>query len=542
MKKFMICVLSLLLLAAVPCSAAESAEYEYGVSVIVDGAAVDFGGVHQPVIKDGRTLVPMRRIFDALGADEVVWNEFDPAEGGASSVTAKHGGVEIKLVIGSGVMKITESGAARTLVLDVPPELLPYTDGFETTMIPLRAVSETFGCDVYWDEAVYTVKITSAPEPQSSAAPAAVAADASDDFSPSEIADMFRVSVYGDTAAYIKDDGTVWYVGGGQVPGVSRAVQVAIGRTGGYALTDGGEVYSWGSSNEYGQLGGADRTADGAAQKIEGLRDIKRIGAGIYFGIALSENGRLYAWGRNDKGQLGNGTTEDSFSPTEVSITGVSDAAAGGAFAAAVDSGGRLWTWGENSEGQLGRGENVLTSSKTPTQVQKLMYFKSVYAGPTGAAAVRDDKSAYVWGTVYIGVLADGEELMYHELDPEMPVLADIDGYYRYDRPRRQPYCVYNTDEMELQGGTLLNIDAVSCGAYSFAAFCGGRVYMWGNSPVISPRRHSQIEHYYAMEYTGLSGVKAVFAGEERTAYALLENGDIMKISYGKTEKIAAVK
>ena len=81
-----------------------------------------------------------------------------------------------------------------------------------------------------------------------------------------------------------------------------------MGRNFGYALLQNGTVYSWGTSNDYGQLGRNDSMLDNTPGLIDGLKDIIKIGSGTYFGIALSSDGTLYTWGRNDKGQLGNGT------------------------------------------------------------------------------------------------------------------------------------------------------------------------------------------------------------------------------------------
>ncbi len=531
MKTIKAAISAVLIFAVLTASAFAADVYESGVKVMLDGREIIYSGVHEPVIKNGRTLVPMRKTFEAMGA-EVVWNDSD------RSVTARKDGTEIVLGIGRADMTVESGGGKKTVALEVPPELLPYDSYADTTMIPLRAVSEAFECEVKWDEKTYTVTITSAKaaEPQGTEAPQSAAPA----FDPSKISDSARISVYENRAAYIKDDGGVYMIGGGRIPGAERTVQIALGKNGGYALTDGGSVYSWGTSNDYGELGGADHKTDGTAQKIEGLENIKEIGAGAYFGVALSENGKIYAWGRNEKGQLGNGASENSAVPVEVNLSGAVDIAAGGGFAAAVTSDGRVCTWGENGEGQLGRGRSSLRSSSEPGRITEISNIKSVSAGPSGAAAIRADGSVYAWGTVYIGALGDGEDIMYHDNNANMPIIADEDGYYRYDRPRRMPYCEYNIEERELQGHILLGVTAVSCGGYQFAALSGGKIYMWGDSPLISGRRRSQYEHYYAEKYESLENVRAVCSADNKTVYALCENGDIVKITYGGREVVAS--
>ena len=533
--KILLLALSILMLAPT----AQAADvYETGVTVTLDGAAIDYSGAHEPVIKNGRTLVPMRKIFEAMGA-EVSWNESD------MSVTASKNGAVIEMRIGAAEMNVSNGDDKRTVTLEVPPELLPYDSYADTTMVPLRAVSESFGYSVNWDENNYLVSITTPSAAIATEAPTAAAGPASETdggFDPSDIQTDGRMAACRDKLAYIKDDGTVWYLGGGQVPGISRAVRIALGKSGGYALTDGGEVYAWGTSNEFGQLGSGTASADGTAKKIEGLKNITKIAAGADFGLALSDSNTVYAWGRNNKGQLGNGGTADSADPVKTNLSGAADIAAGDAFGAAVTSGGNVYTWGENSEGQLGRGTERIKSSAEPAMLKELLGAVSVSAGPTGAAAVRQDKSVYAWGTVYLGVPNDDEEVMYHDKNEDMPIIVDEDGYYRYDRPRRIPYLEYDIETDELVGHVLLGVDAVSCGEYQYAALSGGKLYMWGRSPAVPTRLRSQKEHYYAAEYKALSNVKAALSADEGVVYALAENGAIIKITYGKTETVASVR
>ena len=97
----------------------------------------------QPIIENGRTLVPLRAIFEALGAD-VTWDS------ATQTVTATKGTKKISLTIGSTKMSV--DGVIKTL--DVSAKLLGGR-----TLVPVRAVSEAFGCNVEWDGANQTVII-----------------------------------------------------------------------------------------------------------------------------------------------------------------------------------------------------------------------------------------------------------------------------------------------------------------------------------------------------------------------------------------------
>lgn len=111
-------------------------------SVEVDGLRLKFDV--PPIIVDDRTLVPMRAIFEALGA-RVDWDDE------TRTVTASASGKTIVMRIGDAQM--TVDGAA--VDLDVPPMIL-----FDRTLVPVRAVSESFGATVDWDEATYNVIIS----------------------------------------------------------------------------------------------------------------------------------------------------------------------------------------------------------------------------------------------------------------------------------------------------------------------------------------------------------------------------------------------
>lgn len=112
-----------------------------GVKVNVDGERLEFDVL--PVIQNGRTLVPMRAIFEALGAN-VEWN------GETQSITAKNKDVTIQMQIGNNTL--TKNGQSSQL--DVSPQLI---DG--RTMVPVRAISDCFNVLVDWNGYTQTVSL-----------------------------------------------------------------------------------------------------------------------------------------------------------------------------------------------------------------------------------------------------------------------------------------------------------------------------------------------------------------------------------------------
>ncbi len=156
MKKFLsiVLVMSMILsLCAVGASAQEDVpmtqmQTNDVITIMVDGAYVDCAKYGQlPVIVEDRTLVPLRSVFEALGAT-VEWNN------DTRSVTSVKDNVTVILAVNSNEM--TVNGTVK--MLDVPAQIMN-----ERTMVPVRAVAEAFGCKVEWDNNTRTVIILTEP-------------------------------------------------------------------------------------------------------------------------------------------------------------------------------------------------------------------------------------------------------------------------------------------------------------------------------------------------------------------------------------------
>ena len=121
------------------------------ITVLIDGSPLIFAD-QPPIIIDGRTLVPLRIVFEALGFD-VDWNQMQQA------ATLERGADQILILIGEASF-ITNG---ETTQLDVPAQIINGR-----TMLPLRAVLASVGYNLDWDGATRTVLITS---PSQEAAP-----------------------------------------------------------------------------------------------------------------------------------------------------------------------------------------------------------------------------------------------------------------------------------------------------------------------------------------------------------------------------------
>ncbi|MCL2456269.1 MAG: stalk domain-containing protein [Defluviitaleaceae bacterium] len=122
------------------------------ITVIVNGNALEFD--QPPIIENGRTLVPVRAIFEALGA-QIEW-DFE-----TQTVTAHTEKVSVAMIIGHNILAKTENSGeiphVTPIVLDVPPQIINGR-----TLVPVRAVAESFDTEVNWNPDSSTITIDSA--------------------------------------------------------------------------------------------------------------------------------------------------------------------------------------------------------------------------------------------------------------------------------------------------------------------------------------------------------------------------------------------
>jgi alpha-tubulin suppressor-like RCC1 family protein len=148
--------------------------------------------------------------------------------------------------------------------------------------------------------------------------------------------------------------------------------QVRTGCTDTVALTSAGQVYAWGQNNK-GQLGDgttATRTTPVRVQLPAGVK-ATAVRAGCRDNLALTSKGRVYAWGNNANGELGDGTHHNRHKPVPVKLpTGatVKAISAGCDHALAITSSGGLLAWGYNGAGQVGDG--TMKSRAKPVHVK----------------------------------------------------------------------------------------------------------------------------------------------------------------------------
>ena len=184
--------------------------------------------------------------------------------------------------------------------------------------------------------------------------------------------------------------------------GVSAGAQHSLG------VRSDGTLWAWGE-NDAGQLG-AGTTSPLPPLRVGSANDWVAVAAGAFHSLALKSNGTLWAWGYNNYGQLGNGANVSLSTPVQVgSATNWILVVAGAYHSLGLQSDGTLWAWGFNGEGQLGDGST--TDRSDPVRVGSSSNWSAMAAGGLHSLALQRDGTLWSWGLNADGQLGDGSTI-----------------------------------------------------------------------------------------------------------------------------------
>jgi alpha-tubulin suppressor-like RCC1 family protein len=279
----------------------------------------------------------------------------------------------------------------------------------------------------------------------------------------------------------------------GFLSGIS-AVTGGLGHT--VVLKADGTVWAWGR-NDFGQLGDGTITESHTPKQVSGLLGIVAIQAANYSTVALKGDGTVWAWGDNSYGQLGDDTTTARNTPVQVKgpggvgfLSGVAAIAAGGYHSGALKGDGTVWAWGNNSFGELGDG--TTTQRKTPVQV-KGPGGSGVLSGVVAigadwhSVAVKGDGTVWAWGYNNKGQLGDNTTT--NRLTPVQVMGSGGSGF-------------------------LSGVTAITAGGYHSIAMKGdGTAWAWGSNENGQLGDTTTTQRNTPVQVSGLSGVTAIAAG-----------------------------
>jgi len=208
--------------------------------------------------------------------------------------------------------------------------------------------------------------------------------------------------------------------------GAADWAQVSTGANHTCAVKTDGRLFCWGSGNN-GELGtGSTAQSLVPAQELSGGDDWARVSAGYVHTCAVKTDGRLFCWGAGYRGRLGTNTGENSLVPVQEFSGGAdwSQVSTGLYHTCAAETGGKLFCWGANESGQLGNGST--DANLVPVQeVSEAHDWGHISAGVAHTCAVKTDGRLFCWGAGNFGQLGTGSAA--HHIAPFQEVSAGAD-------------------------------------------------------------------------------------------------------------------
>lgn len=280
------------------------------------------------------------------------------------------------------------------------------------------------------------------------------------------------------------------------VSGLSEVSSVSAHGYFSLALLANGEVVAWGD-NAHGQLGdgtssgpetckpiaetveGIVINGNGACSRspvaVSGLSEVAQVSAGAFHSLALLKNGKVMAWGNNEAGELGDGTTTKRTTPVEVEgLSEVVAIAAGYNESLALLANGKVMAWGGNAHGQLGLGvttgpENCSElqeepCSRKPVEVTSLSGVTALASGYWNELALLSNGTVKAWGNNTQGQVGNGTS--------EGPEFCAA--------PAAKTYC----SSTPVTVGGLAGVTSISASPLTqlVAGLSNGTVVAWGNN------------------------------------------------------------
>lgn len=185
-------------------------------------------------------------------------------------------------------------------------------------------------------------------------------------------------------------------------------VDISVGNTHTIAIKNDGTLWAWGRNN-WGEVGDGTTGLRSAPVQIGSDSDWKMVSAGDAHSLAIKTSGTLWAWGFNGLGQLGDGTTVDKLEPIQIGSDSDWKFITGGELCSlAIKDNGTLWAWGDNVFGQLGDG--TTNDKLEPTQIGNDSDWKFVVSHMSSFGIKKDGK-LFAWGFRPVGDGTDEDRL-----------------------------------------------------------------------------------------------------------------------------------
>ncbi|XGW20104.1 hypothetical protein V3C99_003715 [Haemonchus contortus] len=301
----------------------------------------------------------------------------------------------------------------------------------------------------------------------------------------------------------LAEDGKMWSVGGNDAGQLGRGgrgagsftiypvsfsggvemIQIAAGRSHSLAVAEDGRLFAWGN-NEHGELAMPRYiSCQETPKRIAELTEVVQVASGPHHCIALLENGVVAVWGEQSDGAI-------LHSPQIVSqLTGIPIVriAAGGRHCVAISAGGGVYVWGHNEYGQLGTGDTLPRSSPFFLDGMSSMRIIEAYCGDSHTLLLSQEGRLFAFGSDAQGQIGGGRKFDKHT----------------------NPAAV-----AELMGST---VTRVACGRNHSVVVIGGRLYPFGQNANGQLGNGSAMNQPLPRQTDELDHVVSVFAGFDQT-------------------------
>jgi alpha-tubulin suppressor-like RCC1 family protein len=197
----------------------------------------------------------------------------------------------------------------------------------------------------------------------------------------------------------------------------AEIVDAAACNNSGHAVDISGNLYSWGSNSNY-VLGIGTSSAQQTPYQIKPPSDEKYTQVSCFYNTsaALTDKGNVYTWGWEGYGVSGHGDTGDKQTPTRLpELSNIVYIDMGYFNGGAIDSNGNLWEWGTNGEGQLGVGSTGAVPARSvtayfnkPATYNNITDVKAVCFGVYHAILIKNDGTVLTWGNNAYGRIGNG--------------------------------------------------------------------------------------------------------------------------------------
>ena len=195
-----------------------------------------------------------------------------------------------------------------------------------------------------------------------------------------------------------------------------------------FIIDTSGNVQGWGR-NTKGEVGNGTTINQLTPVNINGLSNIVKIipnqdGYGYFY--AIDNSGNVYSWGYNGYGQLGLGTTADQLTPALVpNLSSVSEIYVNGYTTYALTIDGDVYAWGKNNYGQVGCGNT--TTQKSPVKINVLSDINIIVCKSDVAFAINDNKEVYAWGYGGKYQMGNGSAITAQTVPTKISGLSNVD-------------------------------------------------------------------------------------------------------------------